>query len=214
MGSWVGLSQPFGAVHRKSHHAIGRILYKLVFLRFFFFRLSKAMSYQCILVLTLSLLAASVSLANPAATDKAAASSSALPKAQDPLFNKMLAEKPSIPMAQDPRFNKMYPEVDSKENDIEDEAKDALLPKKPAADLNPKYAQHAAILKKLDKVEQQKQPKAESTTVGTHRKKNVCKTLDKYQYFQELCLSKTPRRRTVSTMKIAMKMKNCSPTMW
>nr|XP_019554902.2 uncharacterized protein LOC109424268 isoform X3 [Aedes albopictus] len=124
------------------------------------------MSYQCILVLTLSLLAASVSLANPAATDKAAASSSALPKAQDPLFNKMLAEKPSIPMAQDPRFNKMYPEVDSKENDIEDEAKDALLPKKPAADLNPKYAQHAAILKKLDKVEQQKQPKAESTTVG------------------------------------------------
>ncbi|XP_062699338.1 uncharacterized protein LOC109424268 isoform X2 [Aedes albopictus] len=124
------------------------------------------MSYQCILVLTLSLLAASVSLANPAATDKAAASSSALPKAQDPLFNKMLAEKPSIPMAQDPRFNKMYPEVDSKENDIEDEAKDALLPKKPAVDLNPKYAQHAAILKKLDKVEQQKQPKAESTTVG------------------------------------------------
>lgn len=140
-----------------------------LFFSVFFFRLSKAMSYQCILVLTLSLLAASVSLANPAATDKAAASSSALPKAQDPLFNKMLAEKPSIPMAQDPRFNKMYPEVDSKENDIEDEAKDALLPKKPAADLNPKYAQHAAILKKLDKVEQQKQPKAESTTVGTHR---------------------------------------------
>ncbi|XP_021699346.1 uncharacterized protein LOC5578857 isoform X1 [Aedes aegypti] len=124
------------------------------------------MSYQCILVLTLSLLATSVSLANPAATDKAAASSSALPKAQDPMFNKMLAEKPDIPMAQDPRFNKMYPEVDSKENDIEDEAKDALLPKKPAADLNPKYAQHAAILKKLEKVEQQKQPKAESTTIG------------------------------------------------
>lgn len=124
------------------------------------------MSYQCILVLTLSLLATSVSLANPAATDKAAASSSALPKAQDPLFNKMLAEKSDIPMAHDTRFNKMFPEIDSKENDIEDEAKDAVLPKKPAADLNPKYAQHAAVLKKLEKVEQQKQPKAESTTMG------------------------------------------------
>ncbi|XP_062544333.1 uncharacterized protein LOC134211470 isoform X2 [Armigeres subalbatus] len=124
------------------------------------------MSYQCILVLTLSLLATSVSLANPAATEKAIASSSALPKAQDPLFNKMLAEKPSIPMAQDTRFNKMFPEVHSEENDIEDEAKDTLLPKKPAADLNPKYAQHAAVLKKLDKMEQQKQPKAESTTMG------------------------------------------------
>lgn len=125
------------------------------------------MSYQCILVLTLSLLATSVSLANPAATDKAAASSSALPKAQDPLFNKMLAEKSDIPMAHDPRFNKMYPEVDSTENQIEDEDKDALLPKKPASDLNPKYAQHAAVLKKLEKEQQQKQqPKAESTTVG------------------------------------------------
>ncbi|EAT44960.1 AAEL003720-PA, partial [Aedes aegypti] len=46
---------------------------------------------------------------------KAAASSSALPKAQDPMFNKMLAEKPDIPMAQDPRFNKMYPEVNEPE---------------------------------------------------------------------------------------------------
>lgn len=123
------------------------------------------MSYQCILVLTLSLLATSVSLANPAA-EKAAASSSALPKAQDPMFNKMLAEKSDIPMAHDPRFNKMYPEVDSTENQIDDEDKDALLPKKPASDLNPKYAQHAAVLKKLEKEQQQKQPKAESTTVG------------------------------------------------
>lgn len=126
------------------------------------------MSYQCILVLTLSLLATSVSLANPAA-DKAAASSSALPKAQDPLFNQMLAEKPSIPMAHDPRFNKMYPEVDSTENQIDGEDKDAALPKKPASDLNPKYAQHAAVLKKLEKEQQQKQPKAESTTVGKIR---------------------------------------------
>lgn len=124
------------------------------------------MSYQCILVLTLSLLATSVSLANPTATDKATASSSALPKAQDPLFNKMLAEKPSIPMAQDTRFNKMFPEVNSEENDIEDDAKDALLTKKPVADLNPKYAQHAAVLKKFEKMDQQKPIKTESTTMG------------------------------------------------
>lgn len=153
----------FGAIHHKLRVSTE---YLMLLTLFVLSRTTTVMSYQCILVLTLSLLATSVSLANPAATDKAAASSSALPKAQDPMFNKMLAEKPDIPMAQDPRFNKMYPEVDSKENDIEDEAKDALLPKKPAADLNPKYAQHAAILKKLEKVEQQKQPKAESTTIG------------------------------------------------
>lgn len=123
------------------------------------------MSYQCILVLTLSLMATSVSLANPAA-DKGTASSSTLPKAQDPLFNKMLAEKSDIPMAHDTRFNKMYPEVDSTENQIDDEDKNVAQPKKPASDLNPKYAQHAAVLKKLEKEQQQKHPKSESTTVG------------------------------------------------
>lgn len=118
------------------------------------------MSYQCILVLTLSLLATSVSLANPAsAAEKAAATTSALPKAQDPLFNKMLAEKSdSVPMAHNPLYNKMLPE-DLEENLIDDDEEPV---KKPAADSNPKYAQHAALLKKLAK-EQQKQ---ESTTIG------------------------------------------------
>ncbi|XP_058466869.1 uncharacterized protein LOC131439631 isoform X2 [Malaya genurostris] len=120
------------------------------------------MSYQCILVLTLSLLATSVSLANPS-PDKAAASTSALPKAQDPLFNKMLAEKSSdIPMAQNPIFNKMLPEADSKENFIEHD-EDSVQPPKKAVDLNPKYAQHAAALKKGAKLEV---AKAESTTIG------------------------------------------------
>uniref|UniRef100_A0A1Q3FM54 Putative gp150 protein n=1 Tax=Culex tarsalis TaxID=7177 RepID=A0A1Q3FM54_CULTA len=118
------------------------------------------MSYQCILVLTLSLLATSVSLANPAsAAEKAAATTSALPKAQDPMFNKMLAEKSdSIPMAHNPLYNKMLPE-DLEQNLIDDDEEPV---KKPAADSNPKYAQHAALLKKLAK-EQQKQ---ESTTIG------------------------------------------------
>ncbi|XP_058830335.1 uncharacterized protein LOC131689333 isoform X2 [Topomyia yanbarensis] len=122
------------------------------------------MSYQCILVLTLSLLATSVSLANPS-TDKAAASTSALPKAQDPLFNKMLAEKSSsdTPMAQNPLFNKMLPEIDSKENLIEHDEDPVQPPKKAAADLNPKYAQHAAKLKKGAK---EQVVKAESTTMG------------------------------------------------
>ncbi|XP_055530558.1 uncharacterized protein LOC129721700 isoform X4 [Wyeomyia smithii] len=116
-----------------------------------------AMGYQCVLVLTLSLLAISVSLANPA-NDKAAASTSALPKAQDPLFSKMLAEKSSdIPMAQNPVFNKMLPEVDSKENLIDDE----VPPPKKAADLNPKYAQHA-----LKQGATEQAIKAESTTIG------------------------------------------------
>lgn len=120
------------------------------------------MSYQCILVLTLSLLAISVSLANPAA-DKAAATTSALPKAQDPLFNKMLAEKSDIPMAQNPVFNKMLP-IDSKENLIDDgDDDDVVLPPKKAADLNPKYAQHAVQLKKIAK---EQQLKVQSTTVG------------------------------------------------
>lgn len=123
-----------------------------------------AMSYQCILVLTLSLLAASVSLANPASADKAAATTSALPKAQDPLFNKMLAEKPSsdIPMAHNPLYNKMLPEDhdDLQDNLIDDDEEDV---KKSAADSNPKYAQHAALLKKLAKEQQLKQ---ESTTIG------------------------------------------------
>ncbi|XP_055530557.1 uncharacterized protein LOC129721700 isoform X3 [Wyeomyia smithii] len=115
------------------------------------------MGYQCVLVLTLSLLAISVSLANPA-NDKAAASTSALPKAQDPLFSKMLAEKSSdIPMAQNPVFNKMLPEVDSKENLIDDE----VPPPKKAADLNPKYAQHA-----LKQGATEQAIKAESTTIG------------------------------------------------
>lgn len=118
------------------------------------------MSYQCLLVLTLSLLATSVSLANPAsAAEKAAATTSALPKAQDPLFNKMLAEKSDgIPMAHNPLYNKMLPE-DLEENLIDDDDEPAKKP----ADSNPKYAQHAALLKKLVKEQQQKQ---ESTTMG------------------------------------------------
>ncbi|XP_055625655.1 kinesin-related protein 4 isoform X4 [Toxorhynchites rutilus septentrionalis] len=119
------------------------------------------MSYQCKLVLTLSLLATGVSLASTS-LDKAIGSG-ALPKAHDPLFNKMLAEKSDIPMAQNPIFNKMLQESHSKENLIDDDDDDALLPPHKALDLNPKYAKHAPP-KKIT-VDQQ-HPKVESTTMG------------------------------------------------
>ncbi|XP_055603114.1 uncharacterized protein LOC129751558 isoform X2 [Uranotaenia lowii] len=121
------------------------------------------MGYQCILVLTLSLLACSVSLANPA-SDKP--TTSALPKAHDPLFNKMLAEKSDIPMAHNPIFNKMLPDhfddIDPQNNLIEDEVEAKLPSLKFSADMNPKYAQHAAAIQKLAK----EHLKAESTTMG------------------------------------------------
>lgn len=119
------------------------------------------MSYQCKLVLALSLLVTGVSLASPP-VDKAIGSSSALPKAHDPLFNKMLAEKSDIPMAQNPIFNKMLQESHSKENLIEDE--DAQLPPKKAVNLNPKYAQHAQKKVPVDK----QRPSMESTTMGRY----------------------------------------------
>ncbi|XP_055621970.1 nucleolin-like isoform X2 [Toxorhynchites rutilus septentrionalis] len=124
-------------------------------------RTAPAMSYQCKLVLTLSLLATGVSLASTS-LDKAIGSG-ALPKAHDPLFNKMLAEKSDIPMAQNPIFNKMLQESHSKENLIDDDDDDALLPPRKALDLNPKYAKHAPP-KKIT-VDQQ-HPKVESTTMG------------------------------------------------
>lgn len=122
------------------------------------------MSYQCLLVLTLSLLAMSVSFANPAADDKASPSSSVLPKAHDPLFNKMLAEKSDIPMAHNPLYNKMLPEDNSSENLIEDDGDRPLSPVKPA-DLNAKYASHAAALNKASTTPQP--AKAQSTTTMT-----------------------------------------------
>ncbi|XP_053685250.1 uncharacterized protein LOC128734881 isoform X2 [Sabethes cyaneus] len=169
------------------------------------------MSYQCVLVLTLSLLAISVSLANPA-NDKAAASSSALPKAQDPLFNKMLAEKSSdVPMAQNPVFNKMLPEVDSKENLIDDDGP----PPKPAVDLNPKYAKHA-----LKKGATEQVIKAESTTMGivaVDKAENKGSLIDDDSYededdllssedtnnMQEVLISEKPKTSTASTAKIS-----------
>ncbi|XP_035791305.1 uncharacterized protein LOC118466305 isoform X2 [Anopheles albimanus] len=100
------------------------------------------MRHQLLLVLTVSLCAIAVN-SNPALKPD-------LPKAKDPLFDKMLAETSRpIPDAHDPRFNKMLPDPDnnliaddSDEDDEEDLLNDDILPEK-ALDLNPKYAQKA-----------------------------------------------------------------------
>ncbi|XP_058167791.1 uncharacterized protein LOC131282370 [Anopheles ziemanni] len=101
------------------------------------------MRHQYLLVLTVALCALAVGSSPALKSD--------LPKAKDPLFNKMLAESdPLIPDAHDPRYNKMLPDpdenaIDSAEDEDEDDSDlddEPVLPKK-AADLNPKYAQRA-----------------------------------------------------------------------
>uniref|UniRef100_A0A2M4B0K1 Putative secreted protein n=1 Tax=Anopheles triannulatus TaxID=58253 RepID=A0A2M4B0K1_9DIPT len=103
------------------------------------------MRHQLLLVLTVSLCAIAVNSSPALKPD--------LPKAKDPLFDKMLAETSRpIPNAHDPRFNKMLPDPDNNliadgSDEDEDEEGDLLnddiLPEK-ALDLNPKYAQKAA----------------------------------------------------------------------
>ncbi|ETN64145.1 gp150 protein, partial [Anopheles darlingi] len=103
------------------------------------------MRHQLLLVLTVSLCAIAVNSSPALKPD--------LPKAKDPLFDKMLAETSGRPTpdAHDPRFNKMLPDPDnnliaddSDEDDEEEEdlLNDDILPEK-ALDLNPKYAQKA-----------------------------------------------------------------------
>ncbi|XP_050093253.1 uncharacterized protein LOC126576151 isoform X1 [Anopheles aquasalis] len=102
------------------------------------------MRHQLLLVLTVSLCAIAVNSSPALKPD--------LPKAKDPLFDKMLAETSRpIPDAHDPRFNKMLPDPDNNliadddsDEDAEDESllNDDILPEK-ALDLNPKYAQKA-----------------------------------------------------------------------
>lgn len=101
------------------------------------------MRHQLLLVLTVSLCAIAVNSSPALKPD--------LPKAKDPLFDKMLAETSRpVPDAHDPRFNKMLPDpdnnltADDSDEDEEDEdlLNDDILPEK-ALDLNPKYAQKA-----------------------------------------------------------------------
>ncbi|KFB51378.1 AGAP006645-PA-like protein [Anopheles sinensis] len=99
------------------------------------------MRHQYLLVLTVALCALAVGSSPALKSD--------LPKAKDPLFNKMLAESDRpVPDAHDPRYNKMLPDpdentIDSAEDEDDSDLDDEpILPKK-AADLNPKYAQRA-----------------------------------------------------------------------
>ncbi|XP_052894629.1 homeobox-like protein HDP1 isoform X1 [Anopheles moucheti] len=124
------------------------------------------MRCQYLLVVTVALCALTVHSSPALKSD--------LPKAQDPLFNKMLAESTRIvPDAHDPHYNKMLPEmeenlIDSDSDD--DEEDDAILPKK-AADLNPMYAQRG------------KQAKPEASTIGSVaiNKVKINEDIDSYE---------------------------------
>uniref|UniRef100_A0A182SRF5 TOLL-like receptor 11 n=1 Tax=Anopheles maculatus TaxID=74869 RepID=A0A182SRF5_9DIPT len=129
------------------------------------------MRCQYLLVLAVALCALTVSSSPALKPD--------LPKAQDPLFNKMLAETTRPVMdAHDPRYNKMLPQpeenlIDSDISDDDDDAEenDDILPKK-AADLNPMYAQRG------------KQPvKPEVSTVGSVaiNKVKINEDIDSYE---------------------------------
>uniref|UniRef100_A0A182PW32 Uncharacterized protein n=1 Tax=Anopheles epiroticus TaxID=199890 RepID=A0A182PW32_9DIPT len=127
------------------------------------------MRCQFILVLTVVLCALTVN-ASPALKPD-------LPKAKDPLFNKMLAESSSSqPDAQDPRYNKMLPDVeenliDTDDSDEDEEEDDVAPPTKKAADLNPMYAQRG------------KQAKPEVSTVGSVaiNKVKINEDIDSYE---------------------------------
>uniref|UniRef100_A0A182QPT5 Uncharacterized protein n=1 Tax=Anopheles farauti TaxID=69004 RepID=A0A182QPT5_9DIPT len=138
----------------------------------------RTMRCQYLLVLTVLALSALTVNSNPTVK-------SDVPKAQDPLFNKMLAEgnRPTM-NAHDPRYNKMLPEdnlIDTDGDDEEDEDDDAYVdddvpaPKK-AADLNPMYAQRGKQAKK-------QQPQAEVSTVGSVaiNKVKINEDIDSYE---------------------------------
>uniref|UniRef100_A0A182KBL4 Uncharacterized protein n=1 Tax=Anopheles christyi TaxID=43041 RepID=A0A182KBL4_9DIPT len=129
------------------------------------------MRCQYLLVLTVVLCALTVN-ASPALKPD-------LPKAKDPLFNKMLAESSSDshPDASDPRYNKMLPDLEENlidtdsDDDEDDEEDDVAPPTKKAADLNPMYSLRG------------KQVKPEVSTVGSVaiNKVKINEDIDSYE---------------------------------
>uniref|UniRef100_A0A182MSZ5 Uncharacterized protein n=1 Tax=Anopheles culicifacies TaxID=139723 RepID=A0A182MSZ5_9DIPT len=125
------------------------------------------MRCQYLLVVTVALCAFTVNSSPALKPD--------LPKAQDPLFNKMLAESTRIvPDAHDPHYNKMLPELEENlidsDSDDEDDLDDDILLKKPA-DLNPMYAKRG------------KQVKQEVSTIGSVaiNKVKINEDIDSYE---------------------------------